>query len=53
MDAQSHSTASMARCKEVRHYGFKVHTHITDSGQTKGRAQGVPAAGAIQLNIAE
>ena len=34
--AYGHTGASMARCKEVRHYGFKNHTHITDSGQSKG-----------------
>ena len=49
--AYGHSTASMARCRELKHYGFKVRTHITDSGQTKGRAQGVPAAGGDQFSI--
>jgi len=48
-----HSTASMARCKQVRHYGFKNRTHITDSGQTKGRAQGVPAAGGDHFAICD
>ena len=51
--AYGHSTATMARCKEVRHYGFKVRTHITDSGQSKGRAQGVPAAGGDQFAICD
>ena len=48
-----HSTASMARCKEVRHYGFKNRTHITDSGQTKGRAQGVPAGSGDHFAICD
>ena len=51
--AYGHSTASMARCKEVRHYGFKNRTHITDSGQTKGRAQGVPAGSGDHFAICD
>ena len=43
--AYGHSGATAAKCKSLKHYGFKVRTHANDSGQAKGRAQGTIGAG--------
>ena len=46
--AHGHSKATSEQIRELAHYGVKLRTHITDAGQTKGRAQGTPGAGGDQ-----
>ncbi len=43
--AHGHSCCTFEAVEKLKHYGIKVRTHITDSGQSKGRAQGTPGAG--------
>ena len=49
--ALGHSRASAEDCRKVAHLGVKVQTHIGDSGQSKGRAQGTPGAGCDQYTL--
>ncbi len=46
--AHGHSSATAEQIRNLVHYGVKVRTHITDAGQSKGRAQGTPGAGGDQ-----
>lgn len=46
--AHGHSSATSEQIRNLAHYGVKVRTHITDAGQSKGRAQGTPGAGGDQ-----
>ncbi len=46
--AHGHSSATAEQIRALAHYGVKVRTHITDAGQSKGRAQGTPGAGGDQ-----
>ena len=47
--AHGHSTSSFEKIQELKHYGVKIRTHITDAGQAPGRAQGTPGAGGDQF----
>lgn len=49
--AHGHSKSSFEEIKELKHYGVKVRTHITDSGSPKGRAQGTPGAGGDEFAL--
>ena len=51
--AHGHSSATSEQIRSLAHYGVKVRTHITDSGQSKGRAQGTPGAGGDQYCLYE
>ncbi len=51
--AHGHSGATSEAVRQIRHYGIKVRTHITDAGQAKGRAQGTPGAGGDQFCLYE
>ncbi len=46
--AHGHSRSTAEEIRNLVHYGVKVRTHITDAGQSKGRAQGTPGAGGDQ-----
>ncbi len=46
--AHGHSVSTFEDIQKLKHYGVKVRTHITDAGQSKGRAQGTPGAGGDQ-----
>ena len=43
--AHGHCSATFEEIQALKHYGVKVRTHITDSDQAEGRAQGTPGAG--------
>jgi len=44
--AHGHSSAEFETVKNLKHYGLKIRTHISDAGQAKGRFQGnTPGAG--------
>ena len=47
--AHGHSSATFENIQKLKPYGVKVRTHITDAGQSKGRAQGTPGAGGDQF----
>lgn len=47
--AHGHSRSTFESIQALKHYGVKLRTHITDSGQSKGRAQGTPGAGGDQF----
>lgn len=51
--AHGHSSATSEQIRNLAHYGVKVRTHITDSGQPKGRAQGTPGSGGDQYCLYE
>lgn len=51
--AHGHSVATSEAVRALAHYGIKVRTHITDAGQSKGRAQGTPGAGGDQYCLYE
>ena len=51
--AHGHSQSTAEALRNVAHYGVKVKTHITDAGQSKGRAQGTPGAGGDQYCLYE
>ena len=51
--AHGHSESTAEAIRNVAHYGVKVRTHITDAGQSKGRAQGTPGAGGDQYCLYE
>ena len=51
--AHGHSGSTAESIRNVAHYGVKVRTHITDAGQSKGRAQGTPGAGGDQYCLYE
>lgn len=51
--AHGHSKSTAEKLRSVAHYGVKVKTHITDAGQSKGRAQGTPGAGGDQYCLYE
>lgn len=47
--AHGHSRSTFEAIQALKHYGVKIRTHITDAGQSKGRAQGTPGAGGDQF----
>lgn len=47
--AHGHSRSTFESIQALKHYGVKLRTHITDAGQSKGRAQGTPGAGGDQF----
>lgn len=49
--ALGHSQANAEDCRKIAHLGVKVQTHIGDSGQARGRAQGTPGAGCDQYTL--
>lgn len=49
--AHGHSRSSFEEIQALKHFGVKLRTHITDSGQYKGRAQGTPGAGGDQFAL--
>jgi len=49
--AHGHSKSTYEEIKELKPYGVKVRTHITDSGSPKGRAQGTPGAGGDEFAL--
>lgn len=51
--AHGHSSSTAEAIHSIAHYGVKVRTHITDSGQPKGRAQGTPGAGGDEYALCE
>ncbi len=51
--ANGHSRATSEAIRALRRHNLKVCTHITDSGQAKGRAQGTPGAGGDQYCLYE
>jgi len=51
--AHGHSSSTAEAIRRVAHYGVKVRTHITDAGQSKGRAQETPGAGGDQYCLYE
>ncbi|MCQ2420514.1 MAG: amidohydrolase family protein [Clostridia bacterium] len=51
--AHGHSSSTSESIRALAHYGVKVRTHITDAGQSKGRAQGTPGAGGDQYCLYE
>lgn len=51
--AHGHSSSTSESIRAVAHYGVKVRTHITDAGQSRGRAQGTPGAGGDQYCLYE
>ncbi|MDO4489334.1 MAG: amidohydrolase family protein [Eubacteriales bacterium] len=51
--AHGHSSSTSEAIRALAHYGIKVKTHITDAGQSKGRAQGTPGAGGDQYCLYE
>ena len=51
--AHGHSSATSEQIRALAHYGVRVRTHITDSGQPRGRAQGTPGSGGDQYCLYE
>ena len=47
--AHGHSSATAEQIRNLAHYGVKVRTHITDAGQSKGRAQGTTSTTALAM----
>jgi N-acetylglucosamine-6-phosphate deacetylase len=51
--AHGHSRCTSEQIRALAHYGVKVRTHITDSGSSKGRAQGTRGAGGDEYCLNE
>jgi N-acetylglucosamine-6-phosphate deacetylase len=47
--AHGHSRATFESIEALKHFGVKLRTHINDSGQAPGRAQGCLGAGGDQF----
>ncbi len=51
--AHGHSLSTAEKIRSVAHYGVKVRTHLSDSGGSRGRAQGTPGAGGDEYCLYE